>query len=122
MKSLIATLLLLLCILALSGINFYHVNSVVRELEKQLDSLPSIEDPECTARAEALYKYWEEKEKSLEISIPYLFIDRIFEQAALLSTCASIGDLYGFYSAKALLSDAVGDLARNEQILFGILF
>ncbi len=121
MKSLIATLVLLLCVLTLSGINFYYVNTVVREMEERLDALPAVEDTECYARTEELCAYWAEKERAIEMTISYPFVDRICEQAALLSACASVGDVYGFYSAKALLYDALDDLARAEQFSLGSL-
>lgn len=115
MKSLIATALLLLCVLTLASLNLFYVNDAITGMEERLSALPSIDDADCMARAEDLEDYWARKEAILAISIAYPFIDRVCEQASLLVTCASVGDTYGYYSAKALLSDALEDLSRTER-------
>lgn len=115
MKSLIVTALLLLCVLTLAILNLFYVDDAITGMEERLEALPSIDAPECIAQAEELESYWAEKENILGISIAYPFIDRVCEQASLLVTCASVGDTYGYYSAKALLSDALEDLSRTER-------
>ncbi len=116
MKSLAATLILLSCLLALSVINYHHVNGAVREMEQRLDALPPVGDPLCPRQSEAICAYWERQARMVELTVSYPFVDRVCEQAALLAACAAVGDAYGFYSAKALLYDALNDLARAERV------
>ena len=115
MKSLIATALLLFCVLTLATLNLFYVDDAITGMEERLDALPGINDSDCMAQAEELAAYWAKKETVLTISIAYPFIDRICEQASLLVTCVSVGDVYGYHSAKALLSDALEDLSRTER-------
>ena len=116
MKSLAATIFLLLCVLTLSVLNHVYVSSAVSGMEALLDSMPEINDATCRAHAEEIDAYWAKREEVLKMSIAYPLIDRVCEQASLLVACAEIGDVYGFYGARALLYDALEDLMRAERI------
>lgn len=116
MKSLAATVLLLLCILTLSVLNHVYVSNAVNEMGELLDSLPTVDDASCRAHAARINSYWAEREEVLKMSIAYPLIDRVCEQTSLLVACAEIGDVYGFHGARALLYDALEDLMRAERI------
>ena len=116
MKSLGVTVLLLLCVLLLSFLNYAYVNTTISEMNDKMNELPDIATSTCAARAQEIDSYWRAKESILEMTIPYPLIDRVCEQISLLFACAEAGDVFGFYNARALLIDALEDLARAEQI------
>ncbi|MBQ7335371.1 MAG: hypothetical protein IJW92_02725 [Clostridia bacterium] len=115
MKSFIAMLILLCLALAGIGVNFFYVNSFADRMERLITDLPDIQSPDCVSAAEQIHAYWEENAPLLGLSIGYSIIDRVGEQSCVLVACAEVGDVYGFYSAAALLLDAVGDLRRAER-------
>lgn len=115
MKSLITTILLLLLVVTLTVLNFHYVNNTVCHLQTLLDTLPSLDDPDCVAHAEKTEAFWKEKESLIGLTVSYPFVDRISEQTALLVSTARAKDLYGFESARALLYDAVEDMGRAER-------
>ncbi|MBE6590334.1 MAG: DUF4363 family protein [Ruminococcaceae bacterium] len=122
MKSLGVTVLLLLCVLVLSFLNYHYVNDAIKGMNERMDKLPDIHSEECVAHVREIDDYWRSKEAILEMTISYPLIDRVCEQASLLRACANAKDAYGFYSARALLLDALEDLARSERICPGTLF
>ena len=121
MKSLTATVILLLCVLTLAFLNTHFVGTTVEETVKRLNALPDIGEEGCVEHAYSLGAFWEEKAPFLEASIPFPLVDRVRENAVLLATCASVGDVYGFHSAHTLLLDALEDLLRLEKFSFSNL-
>lgn len=116
MKSLGFTVLLLLCVLLLSFLNYFYVNDAIKGMNDRMHTLPDIGNPNCAACVQEIDDYWRAKEVILEMTIPYPLIDRVCEQASLLCACVDAGDVFGFYNAKALLIDALEDIARSEHI------
>ena len=122
MKSLITTVLLLSLVLLLSVANTLYVRHVIQTTESLLESLPTIDSPDCAARAEEIGAYWARQENLLGATIPYSLLDRVCEQASLLGACAKAGDRDGFLHARTLLSDALEDVARAEEFSLSNLF
>ena len=122
MKTLVATLLLLFAVLLLSVLNLFYVRHVGDEMTRLIESLPPIDDEACLAHTQRINTYWKEQEGILEMSIPYPLIDRVCEQASLLGACAKAGDRDGFLHARTLLSDALEDVARAEELSPSNLF
>lgn len=116
MKSLAITVILLLCVLLLSCWNYFYVNNTLSEMGEKMNALPDVNDIDCIAYTKEIDDYWRSKEAILEMSIPYPLIDRVCEQASLLCACADAKDAYGFYSARALMLDALEDISRSECI------
>ncbi len=96
-------------------LNAIYINKVTTHLQTALDELPDILSPDCRERAQELLKYWEKHEPYVCLSVSFTMIDRLTEQAILLSSCAECGDVYGFQSALSLLKDCVRDVRRLEQ-------
>ncbi|MBQ8309681.1 MAG: DUF4363 family protein [Clostridia bacterium] len=121
MKSLFATLILLIVLLGSITVNFFFINRVADRMEEMIDALPSIDSDTCKAKTQEIRNYWEDRTDLIGLSVGYNIIDRVCEQAALLVACAEVQDLYGYHSAQALLRDAVGDVRRAEQFSVGNL-
>ena len=121
MKSLIASLVLLILMLICVVWNYIYINEVFAEMNRLLDALPSVNSPDCEARAAAICDYWESRVDTVGLSVGYTVVDRVSEQAATLQACAACGDAYGFSTALALLRDALGDLRRLESFSIGNL-
>ena len=119
MKSFVITLLLLTAMLLGIISNSLYINNVVTRMEKMLDTLPAPDHPNCINQAIALQEYWSKQVKIVDLSVNYLLVDRVSEQVALLSSCAQTGDLFGYYSALALLRDALDDLGHLERLSLG---
>lgn len=121
MKSLTVTLLLFCLTVGGIALNYVHVNRVCDTLAEQIEEIPDVSDPNCTAAVRALTDYWLSRVKTVEFSAGFSAVDRISEQAAVLLACAECGDLYGFRTALVLLADAAEDLRRPELFSLGTL-
>lgn len=115
MKALAVTLVLLLALIAGITANCIYINNVENDLTKSIDALPDISEENCISDAKKLLDYWEKEEDFVGLSVGYPVVDRIKEQILLLLNAAKCGDVFGFYSARALLLDAVEDMGRLEQ-------
>ena len=121
MKSLIATLILLISLLACITVNFFFINHVTDHMEKMIQSLPPVDSPSCVEASRNICDYWEQRTDWIKLSVGYNIIDRVCEQSALLASCAEAQDLYGYHSARTLLLDAIGDVRRAERFSIGNL-
>ena len=122
MKSFVTTVVLLAIVLLLAITNACYVRHVIRGMQELLDGLPPADAPDCAARAREISDYWAEHERWLGVAIPYSLLDRVCEQASLLGACAEEGDRDGFLHARTLLSDALEDVFRTEEISLSNLF
>lgn len=122
MKSFVATLILLSIVIGGTVWNFQFVNRTADRMDDLIAALPGIENADCLAKTQEIRAYWEERVPALRFSVGYAYLDRVGEQTALLCACAEIGDLFGFRSAAALLSDAVKDMRRGERFFVANLF
>ena len=116
MKSFLCTLILFALALAVIFCNAFCINRIADDLQHRLEELPDVGAPDCIAASESLYKEWMKQSKIAELSVSYPILDRVTEEAALLVACAQCGDLHGYRSAIALLSDAIEDMKRLESI------
>lgn len=116
MKSFVATVILALLMGTGILINHYVISSVSEKVEAAVEALPSPTDPSCADAAAVLEKQWKRKAALIHVSVNHTVVDRIGEQLATLSACASCGDLYGFYTARAMALDALEDMRRLERI------
>ena len=116
MKS-FAAAIVLACLMAFGILfNCSYINNVGEKIEATVDQLPDPTSPQCLALAKELESDWKNQSKWIHISVNHTIVDRIGEQIATLVACAECGDLHGFYTARALLLDAVGDMKRLERI------
>ena len=122
MKSMATTLLLLLGLLLGVTANYCYINEVKKTMNEQIYALPDPTDAECTDAAGRILDYWKRQEKYVGLSVEYAVLDRVTEQATALYACAECQDLYGYYTARSLLSDAVDDMSRLEQISLENIF
>ena len=119
MKSFVITLLLLAAMLLGIVTNSLYINNVVNEMLKMLDELPEPSHPSCEEKARAIFDFWNTHQSPVELSVNYLIVDRVSEQARLLLAAAEQGDVYGYHAALTLLRDAVEDLGRLESLAMG---
>lgn len=116
MKSFAVTLILALIMLIGISVNALYINNVGTQLENAVQGLPAPTEADCLPRSERLENDWDDHSKWIHISVNHLIVDRIGEQFATLVACAEVKDVYGFYTARALLLDALGDMRRTERI------
>ena len=109
---------ILLAVLMTAGIigNCLYINKVGDQTEIAIQQLPAPTDPNCASATAELQQQWKHYAKQVHISVNHTVVDRIEEHLATLAACASCGDVYGFYSARALLLDALKDMRRLESI------
>ena len=109
----VSVVLLLGMLLGIAG-NYIYINEVSSSLNTRLDALPNVGEAGCTEGVRDLLSYWERHAPTVGLSVAFPIVDRVSEQIAILLACAQCGDSYGFYTARALLQDAIGDLHRLE--------
>ncbi len=122
MKSMTTTLLLVLVMLFGVKENYRYINEVKETMYEQIHALPDPMDAGCTDAAGRILDYWKKQEAYVGLSVEYTVVDRVSEQATALYTCAECQDLYGYYTARSLLADAVDDMSRLEQISLDNIF
>lgn len=122
MKSLIATVLLLILMLTVTVLNFLFINQTADEITAEIDALPPVGTTDCISAAEELLRFWEARSTTVTLSVGYATADRVTEQAKLLISSARSGDVYGYTMALTLLADAVEDMRRLEQFSVKNLF
>ncbi len=115
MKSMIATCLLLILMLAGVSINRAYLHRVADHMTSTLVALPDAGDDACTEAVGRLSDYWQKQVPWVGISVSFPQVDRVSEQVALLTAAAECQDLYGYRAAIALLQDAIGDMSRLEK-------
>lgn len=116
MKSFVISIILV--ILMGMGIvsNCIYINNVGQRTEDAVMRLSSPTESACSDETKKLEQTWEKHAKLIHISVNHTIVDRIGEQVATLVACAECGDVYGFYTARALLLDALDDMQRLESI------
>ncbi len=122
MKSTVVTLLLVLMLLLCIRANNCYINEVKEIMNEQIHALPDPTDASCTDAAGRIRDYWAEQKAYVGLSVEYNVVDRVSEQATALFTCAQCQDLYGYYTARSLLADAVEDMSRLEQFSLENIF
>ena len=122
MKSMIATMILLVAMVASLTVNFFFINQVTDRMEEMISALPEIGTEECVAAAHKIRRYLESKENLISLSVGYETLECACEQTVLLISCSEANDVYGFQNARALLLDAIKDIRRAEQFSIGNLF
>ena len=115
MKSLIATVLLLVLMLGAVVGNFFYINQTADKMSALAEELPQFPKEECVPKAKELLQFWESHAHTVTLSVGYTLADRVTEQAKLLLAAAECGDLYGYQTALTLLEDAISDMRRLEQ-------
>lgn len=101
--------------------NYFYINRVADHMNEQLDGLPDIENASCIDTASGICSYWEKQVDTVGLSVDYKTLDHVSEQCALLLSCASCKDVYGYQTAIALLRDAIEDMRRLERFSIGNL-
>ena len=116
MKSFVVSIILAALMISVIVLNALYINNVGDRAETAVLSLPSPPDPACVAAAERLEQDWKRYARQVHISVNHTLVDRIEEHLATLTACASCGDVYGFYTARALALDALEDMRRLEHV------
>ena len=116
MKSFAVSIILAALMALAIVVNSLYINNVGERTENAILSLPDPSDPACISAAAGLEQDWKHYAKQVHISVNHTLVDRIEEYLATLTACASCGDVYGFYTARALALDALRDMRRLENI------
>ena len=122
MKSLIATIVLCCLMILAATANFMYVNHISNEMLEMLSHIPSIDDPACLEKIDALYAKWEKHAPFVGLTVGFLTVDKLTEYCQTLRSCAQVGDVYGYYTALTLLQDAIDDVRRLEKFSIENLF
>lgn len=122
MRSLIATILLLVLMLLGAAANFIYVNRVADEMVELINTIPDVGEPLCVEKIDALCKKWEKNAPIVGLTVGFLTVDKLSEHCQTLLSCAKVGDVYGYYSTLSLLKDSIDDVRRLEQFEIENLF
>ena len=122
MRSLIATILLLVLMLLGAAANFIYVNRVADEMVELIDTIPDVGEPLCVEKIDALCKKWEKNAPIVGLTVGFLTVDKLSEHCQTLLSCAEVGDVYGYYSNLSLLKDSIDDVRRLEKFSIENLF
>ena len=122
MRSLIATILLLVLMLFGAAANFIYVNRVADEMVELIDTIPDVGEPLCVEKIDALCKKWEKNAPIVGLTVGFLTVDKLSEHCQTLLSCAEVGDVYGYYSNLSLLKDSIDDVRRLEKFSIENLF
>ena len=115
MKSLIVTIVLF-CIMVLAATaNFIYVNHLADAMTEIAAALPSVDEPMCVEKADALCRLWEKHSPIVGLTVGFLTVDKLSEHCQTLRSCAEVGDVYGYYATLTLLYDAIDDVRRLER-------
>ncbi len=115
MKAFAAASILFFLLLALIVFNVLYINKVETDMENRLDALPDWNSPTLLSSVNELRDFWERQYPLVGLSTRYTLTDRVSEHAATLVACVECGDLFGYRTALALLSDAIDDISRTER-------
>lgn len=121
MKSFVFILFLFLAILACVIGNCFYIRHVCAEMRARMDAIPTPLDERCIPLTQELLSYWEGQANFVSLSVGFLQVDRVTEEAKKLLSCAQTGDISNFYTSLALLRDAVEDVGRLERVSVGNL-
>ena len=116
MKMFILTLFLFLLMLFLIVTNAIYINRMTSELDERVERLSPFGSARCEAEVVDLQKHWQKQVDLASLSASFLVVDHVSEQIATMLACTRCGDLYGYQTALALLTDAIDDLRRMEGI------
>ena len=122
MRSLIATIVLFSIMLLGATANFIYVNEIANALDEFINAIPNIGEPLCVEKTDELCKKWEKNAPIIGLSVGFLTVDKLSEHCQTLRSCATVGDVYGYYSALTLLRDSIDDVRRLEQFSVSNLF
>ena len=122
MRSLIATIVLCCIMILAATANFIYVNHLTNAMTEIAAALPSIDEPMCAEKADALCRLWEKHSPIVGLTVGFLTVDKLSEHCQTLRSCAEVGDVYGYYSALSLLYDAIDDVRRLEKFSIDNLF
>ena len=116
MKSFVTSLILILLMLGGILLNALYINNVETRIKNEISSLTEPTHTDTLTATIRIRDHWEKDARRIHISVNHTVVDRITEQMEVLAACAACGDVYGFYTAKALLLDALEDMRRLERI------
>lgn len=114
MKHIVVILVLLVLLIVFVVLNAVYINKVANRMLDAVSALPPIADETAVSAAASLREDWLRVTPFVDLTVSYLLSDRVCEQTALLVSCAETGDVYGYASARAILSDALEDMRRTE--------
>jgi len=121
MKTFLISLVLLAALLFGVIWNYIYINEVFTSMNALLDAVPDIDDAGCNTACVRLCEEWKKHTDRVGLSVCFNVLDRVSEQADLLSVSAACGDRYGFEAARTMLRDALEDMRRLERFSIGNL-
>ncbi len=122
MRSLIATIVLCCVMFLAATANFIYVNRIADAMSELADAIPDVDEPMCVEKADELCQKWEKNAPIIGLTVGFQTIDKLSEHCQTLRSCAEVGDVYGYYSALALLKDSIDDVRRLERFSMENLF
>lgn len=120
MKTFWISLTLFLCLLAGILTNCVYVNRTVSHLEQLIREIPE-ESWDASASLQKLSDYWTDQQDKLGFSVNYTELNEIEKLILSLQVHALEGNQAEFERNRLLLSAAVEEIRRLEQINLRIL-
>ena len=114
--------ILILVVIALVLWNASYVRNVTDTLLAMVAQLTDEPSPSSLEQAKDIQLYLKDNETLLSLSVPYQTLDRSIELAGSLAEYASMGSHFEYAATKALLTDAIKDMARLEKVSFKNVF
>lgn len=120
MKTFWAALTLFMILLVVVALNFYHINHVADELNRQLDALPSCEDAE--EALDEMYHYWDGHKKCASLSVSYEVLYKMEENITDMQSAVAEKEESEFEKARALMRISIRQMRRLEKFSIENIF
>lgn len=120
MKTFYAALVLFAILLGAVALNFYHINHVADELNRQLEALPACE--EAQEALDGMYVYWEAHKKCASLSISYEVLYQMEENITDMKSAVAKKEDSEYEKARALMSISIKQMRRLEKFSIENIF
>lgn len=113
MKTFWAALVLFAVLLGAVVLNFFHINHVADELNRQLDALPACE--QASEALEEMYRYWDGHKKCASLSVSYEVLYKMEENITDMRSAVAQKEENEFEKARALMRISIRQMRRLEK-------
>ena len=115
-------LTLLVGVAILVSANAHFIVCTQESLTRAAQACPAVPSDPATSTIAALKAQFDKAEKHLSLSISFYTLDRISDLILSLEAYAKAGDTSAYTATRALLLEALQNLARAEQVAWESVF
>ncbi len=116
--SIVAGILIILLVALVTG-NAYYVGHITDAISLLVETLPETPTPEAITQMQTISEQLHAHRPYLSFFISFSLIDRVLELSDSLLLYGKCYDVVDYQVTKALLSDAIDDMRRLEEIIKG---